>query len=282
MFGWKGLPSLTKGEPETIPMMSVASTMVFRGTVRAILTCIFLVINKGGSFSHPILIVYSILFSMWCKCSLLNIPPELAFYIFSMLSPQDWLNLRQTSRSLGLLVDHPHLWRSIILNTTPSSPWKRVQIQRLIGRHRHGIEHIRIQNVSDASIRCILTDCTNLKSLHVTGWKTLTDHALKGNTPLPRLKKLTLVCTNLAALDAASITHFLERAPLLNELSICCPTAVRSQSLAASLTSTHLIKLKMYSSKRWPLEHRAVIAKKCARLSQLGIMYYQEDAMISV
>lgn len=219
---------------------------------------------------------------MWCKRSLLNIPPELAFYILSMLSPQDWLNLRQTSRSLAILVDHPLLWRSIILNTMPSSPWKRSQIQRLIGKHRHGIEHIRIQNVSDASMRCILTYCTNLKSLHVSGWKTLTDHALKGNTLLPRLEKVTLVCSNMAALDAASITHFLERAPLLKELSICCPTAVRSLPLADLLPSTQLNKLKVYSSKRWPLDHRAVIVKKCAKLSRLDIMYYKEDAMICV
>ncbi|KAG2177725.1 hypothetical protein INT44_008239 [Umbelopsis vinacea] len=217
---------------------------------------------------------------MWCKCSLLNIPPELAFYILSMLSPQDWLNLRQTSRSMRILVDHPHLWRSIILNTTPSNPWRRTQIQRLISKHRHGIEHIKIDNVSDASIRYILSDCTNLKSLHVSGWKTLTDHALKGNTPLPRFEKLTLACTNMAALDAASITHFLERAPLLNELAICCPTAVRSRLLAAMLTPTQLIRLKMYSSKRWPLEHRVIIAKKCARLSQFDLMYYQEDTCV--
>ncbi|KAH8552760.1 hypothetical protein BGW37DRAFT_490169 [Umbelopsis sp. PMI_123] len=252
--------------------------MVSRGTVRVICDKYFLG-YKWTIPSHPHFIVYNILLSMRCKYRLLNLPPELAFYILSMLSPQDLYNVRQSSRSFAALADHPFLWHSILLKGMPSQTWRRTQIHRLIGRHIQSIENITIHNINDESLRYILNHCTNLKSLHVFGWKTLTHHALTGPSMLPKLEKLTLACRNVAALDAASVILLVERSPSLNELSILCPTAVRSQPLVASVSSTQLVRLQLYSSRRWPPEHLAITARNCARLSQFNLMYYKEDAM---
>src|ERR1700730_16450838 len=114
---------------------------------------------------------------MCTTCGILSFPAELALHILSMLSPQDLLNLRQTSRYYAMVVDDPSLWRSIVLKSTasPGRPWRQSHLRRYIGRHAKRIEHLDIYNVRDDSLRYIINHCVNLKTLHVYGWTTLSN-----------------------------------------------------------------------------------------------------------
>jgi hypothetical protein len=216
-------------------------------------------------------------------CNILNFPSELAFYILSMLSPQDLLSLRHTSRLYDMVVDHPSLWRFILLKNTsrPARPWRQSNLRRYIGRNVEVIEHLIIHNVRDDSLRYIINHCASLKTLHVYGWTTLSGHALNGR-PLPNLDTLTLKCSGLAALDASAIIALLKQAPALKELNVLCPTAVRSQSLATNLSiSTQLVKLRIYSTSRWHEDDLRKIFKRCTNLQQCNLMYYEANNMPS-
>lgn len=192
---------------------------------------------------------------------LCSLPSEILWKIIILLNPVDLSNARVVSKQFNKYCDHPNHWTKLLLDpsTTIShhstsatkednndnrmkndilTLWNLSDLKNVLEPHLALIETIQIWGVRDNIIRFLILHCNNLQELTISGWSTLSDHALRIPNQQLSLRRLRLVGqqkSNFTSLDAATFGKLITQCPQLEELSVVsCQIHIQADSFIKS------------------------------------------------
>ncbi|CAO3627756.1 unnamed protein product [Mucor hiemalis] len=250
--------------------------------------------------------------------TLCTLPSEIIWNIVSLLSPLDLSHMRMVCKQILYYCDHPSNWRNIHLlqpftltresiSRLPSSfdiqeiysnvnskclyLWNLPELKTILEPHLLIIQKIEIWGVRDNIIRYLILNCPNLQELKISGWNTLSDHALRVPAQQLCLRKLKLVGqtkSNFTSVDANTFGNFIARCPLLEELSIVrCQIHIQADSLIDSFDSqtpsqeqhtqapsspSSLRSLTVGTKRTWSGQHVKRLFQVCSKLCFLALV----------
>ncbi|KAG2200627.1 hypothetical protein INT47_007371 [Mucor saturninus] len=225
-------------------------------------------------------------------------PTEIVWKVLTLLDPYDVSNTRLTCKRLRTYCDHPSIWKDISLNPqcltkvhTASGAltlWNLLELKEIIQPHLSLIKTIKILGVRDNIIRYLILHCNKLENLTISGWSTLSDHALRvpfqpdQQLCLRRLRLVGRQKSNFTSLDATTFGKLIAKCPYLEELSVVsCQIHIQADSFLKSFDFIHrlpegnLLSLKsltMATKRTWSSQHITKLFQLCSSLCVLALV----------
>lgn len=227
-----------------------------------------------------------------------SLPSEIIWNVITLLDPNELSNTRLVCKRLRTYCDHPSNWKDISLN--PQSPiksqtnpdvltlWNLFQLKEIIQPHLSLIKTIQIWGVRDNIIRYLILHCLELENLTISGWSTLSDHALRvpfqpdQSLCLRRLRLVGQQKSNFTSLDATAFGKLIAKCPYLEELSVVsCQIHIQADSFLKSFDFTQqlsegdlssLKSLTVATKRTWSSEHVTKLFQMCSSLRYLALV----------
>lgn len=227
-----------------------------------------------------------------------SMPTEIIWKVITLLNPYEVSNTRLVCKRLRTYCDHPSIWKSISLNpqclikenTDPGALtlWNLFELKEIIQPHLSLIKAITIWGVRDNIIRYLLLHCIKLENLTISGWSTLSDHALRvpfqpdEQLCLRRLRLVGQQKSNFTSLDASAFGKLIAKCPHLEELSVVsCQIHIQADNFLKSFDFFHqpsegdlssLKSLTVATKRTWSSQHVTRLFQLCSSLSYLALV----------